>query len=626
VIGTARGKAAHKQMGAWRGGARIATYRPGRYVPGGLAWAAFHSLPLVTGLILKAVFDRISGGRPATGSALSLLAVLVAAEAGRAAVGWLAMTSWPSWWQAIAAWVRANTLQSVLVAPGPPSRRLPGSPGEAVARFRDDVEDLIWFVDVWVDVTGGLVFTAVALAIMLAISPLVTLMVVLPLLGVIAGTRGLSHVIRRYHQQMRESGSSVTDFVADLFAGALTLKTAGAEESALARFRERNATRAQAAIRARVARDLIPSISGMSVEISIGLVLLLSAGAMRDRRFTVGDLALFTSYAEALTWLPMWLGRMIARQREAGIALQRLPRLHPERRTDEVLTRRPVYLTGTPPPAPVAGSRPGEITPLRRLEVAGLTATHPGSGRGVSGVGLSVEAGCVTVVTGAVGSGKSTLVRALLGLIPVDSGKITWNDTPVDDPGAVLVPPRVAYVAQAPRLFSATLDENLRLGWPVSDAVLDDALSLAQLDGEVADMPTGLGTIIGPRGSRLSAGQSQRTAIARALVRRPQLLVLDDISSALDIGTEAELWRALAGTGITCLAASHRRAAIERADHIVVLDRGRVAAAGTFGELLASSPEFRHLWQAEVFGEADAITGWPSGHGGENRPAGGVER
>jgi len=569
-------------------------------VPGGLAWAANHSLPLVTGLVLKGVFDRLSGGRPATGSALSLVGVLLAAELGRALVFWTAMASWPAWWQAIAAWLRANTLESVLIAPGPPSTRLPASPGEAVARFRDDVEDLIWFVDVWVDVTGGVVFTAVALAIMITISPLITLMIVVPLLGVMAATRGLSHVIRRYHQRMRESGASVTDFVADLFAGAVTLKTAGAEDRALARFRERNVRRGHAAVRAQLARDMITTVSGVSVGIGTGLVLLLSAGAMRQGRFTVGDLALFTSYAEALTGLPRWLGRMIARQREAGVALDRLARLQPDRQRAQVLVRRPVYLTSSPPPSHLAGSG-GDAVPLGRLAVRGITARHNRSGRGVVEVDLVVESGSLTVVTGAVGSGKSTLIRALLGLIPLESGSITWNGEAVPDPGGWLVPPRVAYVGQVPRLFSASLEENMRLGWPASSGELLAAVRAAQLETDLGEMADGLDTVVGPRGSRLSGGQAQRAAVARALVRRPDLLVVDDIASSLDIATEAGLWEALTGLGVTYLAASHRRTALERADHIVVLDRGEVAGAGTFDELFAGCDEFRRLWSAELF-------------------------
>ncbi|TMC12406.1 MAG: ABC transporter ATP-binding protein [Chloroflexi bacterium] len=551
------------RYGAWRAGATMARFRLRRYLIGGSFWALNHCLPLVTGLLLKAVFDRVSGVRPAYATGLALLAALVAAEVGRGAVLWSALAYWPGWLQPLAARIRANLLEAVLRAPGPLAGRLPASAGDAVARFRDDVEDLLWFVDGWVDVAGAVVLTAVALAVMLSISPPVTVAAVVPLVGVLAGTRALGRLVRRAHGRMREQGSSVTDLIADLFAGVLTLKTAGAEERAVERFRARNATRRQAAVRAQLVRNLMSSLSGGAAQVTTGLVLLLAAAAMRDGRFTVGDLALFSAYAASLTNLPRWLGSTLVRQREAGVALGRLARLHPEGRLERVLS-----------PGPFADQPPAGR--LRALEVRGLTARHGGSDAGIVDVDLTVPAGALTVVTGPVGSGKSTLVRAVLGLIPVEAGGVWWNGAPVPDPGSFLVPPRVAYAGQVARLFSATVEENLRLGWPAGEEELWAALRLAQLDEDVAAMPLGLATVVGPRGSRLSGGQLQRAAVARALVRAPELLVLDDVSSALDQRTEERLWRALADAGITCLAASHRPAALDHADHVVVLDGGRV--------------------------------------------------
>jgi ATP-binding cassette subfamily B protein len=544
----------------------------------------------VTGLILKAVFDRVAGQQPAYGSALALLAVLAAAELGRATMLWSACAVWPGWMQPVLARLRGTALESLLCVPGPLAGRLPASPGEAIGRLRDDAEDLLWFADIWVDVAGAVLFTVFALAMMLSIDPLVTVAAVVPLVGFTVASRALGGVVRSTHQRQREGGASVTDLVADLFAGILTLKTAGAESRALARFEARNAGRRRAAMRAQLAQDLMATLSGGAAQIGIGLMLLLAAGAMRQGRFTVGDLALFTTYATALPMLPRWLGRMLGLHRVAGVALQRLAPFHPDGRTDRVLD---------------SGLRPGppvQTAALRTLEVRGLTARHRGSENGVVDVDMVVQRGGLTVVTGAIGAGKTTLLRALLGLLPAQSGGVWWNGERVGDPSAYLVPPRVAYAGQVARLFSETLEENLRLGWPAAEADLWRALERAQLAGDVVDMPASLATLVGPRGSRLSGGQLQRAATARALVRTPELLVLDDVSSALDSTTEDRLWRDLAAAGMTCLAASHRRAALERADHVVVLDRGRVAAAGTPAELRATCPQFRALLEAPAAG------------------------
>ena len=173
-------------------------------------------------------------------------------------------------------------------------------------------------------------------------------------------------------------------------------------------------------------------------------------------------------------------------------------------------------------------------------------------------------------------AGKSVLVRALLGLVPRSGGTIPWNDEAVPDPSTVLVPPRVAYVPQVPRLFSEELASTVLLG--VDPAELPRALELACLDDDLAETAHGTRTLVGPKGVRLSGGQIQRTAAARAFVRQPELLVVDDLSSALDVATEQRLWNGLfaaADGERTVLAVSHRPRLLERADVVVTLHDGR---------------------------------------------------
>ncbi|MEU5866751.1 ABC transporter ATP-binding protein [Nonomuraea sp. NPDC047529] len=582
---------------------RLIGFDPRLYVLQILLWLPVHVLPLGGGLVLRQLFDQVSGHSPATlRQSLWLCAAFAGVELLRGVVLTFAWAYGSYWWDAAATLLRANVLGSVLTARGPVAARLPSSPGESLARLRDDVAELVELADESVPLAGGVLFGGAALAVMVSIDPVVTVTLVVPMLAIGLLSRLMGRVVGRRHQRARELGAGVTAFVGELFGGVLAIKTAGAGRAALDRLRTLNARRRDAAVRSRLATDLMEAATGTTVELGVGVVLLLAAGAMRRGEFTVGDLALFTSYVGWLTALPRTIGSVLYRLPRAEVSAERLTALLAPHQDAADLTRdRTLHLRHTPSPPPAETPPVGEV--LEVLEARGLTVRHPG-GRGVHGVDLTLPRGTFTVVTGAVGAGKTTLVRALLGLLPLDAGTITWNGRPVPDPGSFLVPGRAAYASQIPRLFSETLRENLLLGLPAGDDDLGRALELAAFEEDLAAMPDGLETVVGPRGVRLSGGQAQRATAARALVRAPELLVVDDVSSALDVGTENLLWERVARHGpATLLVVSTRRAALERADQVVVLDRGRVAGHGTLPELLRTCPEMRRLWNGETIEE-----------------------
>ena len=219
---------------------------------------------------------------------------------------------------------------------------------------------------------------------------------------------------------------------------------------------------------------------------------------------------------------------------------------------------------------------------------AGFTAVHEDGTIGVRDVDLTVERGQLVLVVGPVGAGKSSLLRAMAGIVH-HTGALRWNGEPVTEPEVFLRPNQVGYVGQLPRVLSGTVADNIPLGHEV-DA--ENAVTIAQLSHDLAAAGGGLGLLIGHKGTRLSGGQLQRLALARALAPRTELLIADDVSSALDVTTELDLWRALRATGVTVIGSTSKQAALAQADHVVVLIDGVVAASGPWDEL---APRWGHL-------------------------------
>jgi ATP-binding cassette subfamily B protein len=557
------------------------------------AWAAIIGLlPVAHGLVLRSLFDTLSGAAPAGLGFWTLLALLTAIPWTRA-LGILGVFTQEIWvTETVMATLRRNVVRALMARPG--AAPMPLSPGEAVGRLRDDVEVVAVFL-IWAPtMLGRLVFAVGALTVMYQTNPLIAVGVALPLVLLLALSRLAIDRQREYRRRNRDAAEAVTAAVGEAFGAVQAIKVADAEARIAGHFARLGERRRGAAVGERMFFELWMAAWQLTVQVTTGIVLLLSVGATQSGRFTVGDLALFVNYVGWLSELAGAFGMLLSRWRLVGVSLERLEAMIEGAPKGTLLRREPVYLT-EPAPLPTRPIR----TPtdrLQRLDVVDLAYRHrpsaslreereegtasPGRGGladrrepGVFGITFSVERGELVAITGPVGSGKTTLLRALLGLLPRE-GQVLWNGHPVD----VLEPPRAAYTPQTPRLFSETLRENLLLGVPANPAAVDRAVRRAVLEPDLLTMPDGLETLVGPKGVRLSGGQVQRAAAARTFVRDAELLVFDDLSSALDVETERVLWeRLFAEPGATVIAVSHRPAVLERADKVLVLRDGRLA-------------------------------------------------
>jgi ATP-binding cassette subfamily B protein len=303
-------------------------------------------------------------------------------------------------------------------------------------------------------------------------------------------------------------------------------------------------------VKDRLLSQIVDALSQGTVDVGLGLVLLSAAGAMNAGAFTIGDFALFAAYIWPTTQLMRIAGHVITGYKQAGVSIQRMETMMQGAPVGAVAAHHPIYMDGHYPALSHQPKTAGDHLDL--LTVTGLTYHYPpsavngtangapnapdaGASNGITGIDLIVPCGSFTVITGRIGSGKTTLLKTLLGLLPAQAGEIRWNGELVADPAAFFTPPRCAYTGQVPRLFSESLRNNILLGLPEAEVDLAQALRQAVLEKDLLDMADGLDTLVGPRGVRLSGGQIQRTAAARMFVRQPELLVFDDLSSALDV-------------------------------------------------------------------------------------------
>lgn len=557
---------------AWRVVLSLVRYCP-LYFAGDTLFAVVTSclvvLPL--GLVSRAFFDALAGGTPVGLNAPTLIALLVGIQLVEQLAGPALVAPWSPLQQKAQALLQHNLFAAILRGYGRDG--LPEPIGETLSRFRDDPEIVADALDALADLIGRTCFALVAFVVMWWINPTITAVLFVPLMACSLVTELLEGRIKAYRRAAREATGRLTGFLGELLGGHLAVSAAGAVPNAIARLVDLGEARRRVAVRDSVFARALDALNWNLVHVGTGVVLLLGAGAMRDGAFTVGDFALFVVYLDQLTWYPAEVGRIVGDLKRIDVSLGRMGALVPCQPPAALVEHAPIYLRGAPPP----DASPPPRERLRRLDVRGLSFAHA-DGPGIADASFAIERGSFTVVAGRVGAGKTTLLELLLGLRPRAGGEIRWNGRPVDDPATFFVPPRSAYTPQVPRLFSETLRENLLLGWPADDAALLRAIRGAVLEDDLAAFERGLDTLVGPRGVRLSGGQLQRAAAARMFVRESELLVFDDLSSALDAETEAELWSRLVAHGreITCLVVSNRPAALRRADQLLLVEEGRV--------------------------------------------------
>lgn len=434
--------------------------------------------------------------------------------------------------------------------------------------------------------------TVMIVPMMIALSPSLTLWALLPTLGLPLVMVVIGGEVHRRALAVQDQFGDISSFVQEHLAGVRIVRAYAQEEAETAIFHgldrgyvDRNIAMARAQ---GIFHPLLTLLGGLGAVIA----LILGGQAVLAGSMTIGGFVAFGVYLATLVWPMIALGWAISLLQRGDAASDRVTALFKE--TPDI--------TDPTHPAPLP-----QTTGPRRVTFEGVWFRYPGAGRDwvLRDVSFEIAPGAVLGVVGATGSGKSTVAELLVRSYDPDRGRILLDGVDIRSLPLGELRAAIGMVPQETFLFSDTLRANVLLGSP-DDGRLDEAARISRLDEALPDLPQGWETMLGERGVNLSGGQRQRAAIARALVRQPPVLVLDDALSAVDAQTEEEILGALraAMVGRTCLIISHRFSAVRDADEIIVLDEATIAERGSHDELMANGGRYVALLSRQELEES----------------------
>ena len=470
--------------------------------------------------------------------------------------------------------------------------------GRLLTILNDDVNQLERFLDVG---AMQIILTAVNVvavgAVFVAISPLLAVLAFRPIPIIVGGSLIFQRRLGPRYEAVRERAGRLGGLIGGNLGGIATIKAFGAEDREAGRVGAASRDYAEANTKAITLSAAFVPLIRMAILVGFMVTLVLGGHMALNGTLEIGLYSVLVFMTQRLLWPLTELGETLDLYQRGVASIRRILDL-----LDTPIAIRPGARELPPLPAELT-------TPSRAVAFEDVTFGYSESPRPVlDGLALEVPAGETHAIVGATGAGKSTVVKLLLRLYEAGSGSVSVDGVGVDELSFRSLRGAIGYVGQDTFLFDGTVAENLRYGAPdASDEALVRAAELAEADAFVRALPQGYDTPVGERGVRLSGGQRQRLTIARALVRDPSILVLDEATSAVDNETEAAIQRSLMRVSHqrTTIVIAHRLSTIRHADAIHVLQAGRVVESGTHDELVARRGLYAALWAVQT-GEVSA--------------------
>jgi ATP-binding cassette, subfamily B, multidrug efflux pump len=506
--------------------------------------------------------------------------------------------SWRAWMNLRLEWIVRQYAFDAITSKGPDFFNKFRT-GDLVTRMTNDVEEkLSWFACSGIFRLYEAVIAIVFIVIMMAsIDPILTLFTAGPLpLLIVIFFKSQSLLDKRY-DRLQKSISRVNDAMEACFSGIRVVKAYVREEAQQSKFETASSDRRNAEIESVKSTTIIDSLYNYIWQ--FGVVVVLFAGGYRVlySGLSMGEMATFIYYVVWLVFPMFDVGQFLVKSRQSAVSIGRILELEamPAMVTDENAM-------------PVGAQRPIAAGAQAGIRYEEVSFSFPASPRAiVDNVSLEIAAGQTVALVGRVGSGKSWVANLIPRLVDPVSGRITLDGRDLRSYGLAELRAAIGYVPQEPVLFSDTIRNNILFGRVgISDETLDWALAVSQFKTEISAFPDGVETAIGTRGMSISGGQKQRLALARALVGKPRILILDDCTSALDSRTETALWDRLHEVlpDVTAVLITHRPDTLQRVDNIFVLADGKIVERGRHSELLTLGGEYARIYKRYELEEA----------------------